>query len=147
MLYGQIHKLGPQGKLEWSYTTAGWSSPTIGSDGTIYVGGSNYIYALYPDGFLKWKFDIGRTIHSSITIDTNDTLYFGATDYYYSVHPNGTFNWKFKTADGPMMATPAISTDGSIHFILYTHLWSLFHLRSLHHSNTKSRIFLATMGI
>ena len=39
------------------------------------------------------------------------------------------------------------TVDAPIDFIPHTQLSSLFHLRSLHHANAKSKIFLATMGI
>ena len=37
-----------------------YSSPAIGSDGTIYIGSKDYnLYAINPDGSLKWKYATG----------------------------------------------------------------------------------------
>ena len=50
------------GVLKWKYETGGnvYSSPAIGADGTIYVGSDdNYLYAINPDGSLRWRFETG----------------------------------------------------------------------------------------
>ena len=54
-----------------------YSSPAIGSDGTIYVG-SDYddLYAINPDGSIKWEFNAGRgRVDSSPTIGSDGTIY------------------------------------------------------------------------
>ncbi|MEN3041771.1 MAG: PQQ-binding-like beta-propeller repeat protein, partial [Fervidobacterium sp.] len=60
------------------------SSPAIGSDGTIYVGSSDYyfseysyLHAINPDGTLKWKYQTGGLISSSPAIGSDGTIYFG----------------------------------------------------------------------
>ena len=53
--------------LKWSFTTGGvimYSSPAIGSDGTIYVG-SDKLYAINPNGTFKWSYTTGEDIDSS----------------------------------------------------------------------------------
>ena len=54
------------------------SSPAIGSDGTIYIG-SNYIYALNPDGTLKWENRINEQYAdigwASPTVGVNGVVY------------------------------------------------------------------------
>ncbi len=43
-----------------------YSSASIGSDGTIYVGAKDsFLHAINSDGSPKWKFDMGKTIHRS----------------------------------------------------------------------------------
>ena len=38
-----------------------YSSPVIGTDGTIYIGSSDYyLYAVNPFGSLKWRYQTGR---------------------------------------------------------------------------------------
>ncbi len=52
-----------------------------GSDGIIYFGShDNNLYALKPDGSLKWKFKTGNWIRSSPTIVEDGTLYIGSGD-------------------------------------------------------------------
>ena len=58
--------------------------PAIGSDGTIYAGGSRGIYALRPDGTQKWYYEnvyqpIGYPIHF-VLIDDNENIWFDAAN-------------------------------------------------------------------
>jgi outer membrane protein assembly factor BamB len=58
--------------------------PAIGSDGTIYAGGSRGIYALRPDGTQKWYYEnlyqpIGYAIHF-VLIDDNENIWFDAAN-------------------------------------------------------------------
>ena len=110
---------GANGALKWSYTTGsliGASSPSIGSDGTIYIGSwDQYLYALNTNGTLKWKFLTSSTIYSSPTIASDGTIYITSTDgNFYAVHPNGTLSWQFATG-GFSNSAPAIGTDGTIY--------------------------------
>ncbi|MBU62756.1 MAG: hypothetical protein CMI26_09660, partial [Opitutae bacterium] len=57
--------------LVWSQPTGGaiYSSPTIGSDGTVYVGsGDDNLYAFYPDGGVKWTYQAGEWVDSTPAI-------------------------------------------------------------------------------
>jgi len=50
-------------RLKWKFKTRGdvESSPVIAQNGTIYVGSlDHYLYAINPNGSLKWKFRIGN---------------------------------------------------------------------------------------
>ncbi|MEF8874652.1 MAG: PQQ-binding-like beta-propeller repeat protein, partial [Candidatus Thermoplasmatota archaeon] len=58
-----------------------YSSPAIGSDGTIYVGSRDTnLYALNPDGTEKWRFDTGNYVLSSPAIGSDGTIYVGTYD-------------------------------------------------------------------
>lgn len=63
------------------------SSPAIGGDGLIYAGSeSGWLYAVQPDGKLKWKYKTGGSINSSPAIDAGGTLYIGSSDgYLYAI--------------------------------------------------------------
>jgi outer membrane protein assembly factor BamB len=55
------------------------SSPAIASDGTIYVGSEDgSLYALNPDGTLKWGYDASSAVNSSPTIGSDGTVYVGS---------------------------------------------------------------------
>ena len=60
------------------------SSPAIGADSTIYVGfyHDNSLYAINPDGTLKWSYQTGGYVDSSPAIGTDGTIYVGSNDYY-----------------------------------------------------------------
>jgi len=77
------------GSLIWSYNIQpkdgipvaqdSYTSPAVGADGTIYFAAeNNYIYALNPDGTLRWKEDTHNGLNwSSPAIMPDGTLYIG----------------------------------------------------------------------
>ena len=75
------------------------SSPAVGVDGTIYFGAlDKNLYALTPDGRLKWSFPASGEITSSPAIGSDGKIYFVSTDgWLYAVKPNGTQQWRFHT--------------------------------------------------
>lgn len=117
------------GALLWSYPTAGWveSSPTIGGDGTVYIGsGDGALYAIRRSGALLWKYQTAGPIDSSPTIGGNGRIYFGSYDHYiYCLTPAGTLRWRFGTEDmvwssplvGPGEIVYCGSQDGSVYAI------------------------------
>ncbi|MGB4714544.1 MAG: PQQ-binding-like beta-propeller repeat protein, partial [Defluviitoga tunisiensis] len=92
----------------------------IGSDGTIYVGSYDsylysYLYAINPDGSLKWKYETGSGIESSPAIGSDGTIYVGSLDnYLYAINPDGSLKWKYETDDW-IDSSPAIGSDGTIY--------------------------------
>ena len=100
----------------------GYSSPAIGADGTIYVGGYIYLYALNPaDGSQKWAFPTSGYIYGGAAISADGTIYIGSTDdNLYAVNPNGTQKWAFETAGPIYFSSPAIGADGTIYIGSYT---------------------------
>ncbi len=79
----------------WTFHLAeydGASSPAVAPDGTIYVG--NYIgdlFAITPDGKVKWKFQAGLEIKSSPAVAADGTVYFGSRDRrLYALTPGGS---------------------------------------------------------
>lgn len=112
-------------------------SPAIGQDGTIYVGNwinttsdkmpeHSYLYAVNPDGSLKWKFETGLPISCSPSIGADGTVFFGCDNFssatsargnqahFYAVDANGHLKWRIET--GSVVSSPAIDRDGSIYF-------------------------------
>ncbi len=101
--------------LKWKYKTDGkiYSSPAICSDGTIYMGSADsYLYAINPDGSLKWwYYETGGSILSSPAIGSDGTIYVGSVDsYLYAINPDGSLKWKYKT-DYYIYSSPAIGSD------------------------------------
>jgi len=75
---------GETGDKLWEFSTGNhvWSSPSIGSDGTIYVGSNdNKLYAIDPrDGTKKWEFTTGGGIWTSPVVSSKGLIYFGSRD-------------------------------------------------------------------
>jgi len=108
----------------WKYEFDGaiQTSPAIGNDGIIYVGGryerySYYLFAIYPNGTLKWRYYTDGLIKRCVPAIAEDgTIYIGAwDDCLHAVNPDGTRKWKFD-ADADIVSSPAIAEDGTIYF-------------------------------
>jgi len=127
---GRSPYTGPgQPNLQWKYPTLDGvaSSPSIGTDGTIYVGASwwyqkqldSNLYAINPDGSLKWTYKIGGGIFSSPAIDQDGTIYFGSFDrHLYALEDSVTYakeRWSYNVNHW-IMNSPLIAEDGSVYF-------------------------------
>ena len=98
------------------------ADPAIGEDGTIYVGGATvnlpwYLFAIYPNGTLKWMYYAGGLIWNMCPAIANDgTIYIGTFyDDLIAINPNGTEKWKFD-AGNSIVSDPVVGTDGTIYF-------------------------------
>ena len=119
---GVLHALYPNGTLKWQagYIDGG-TSPTIGQDGTIYCG-YHKLFAINPDGSLKWIFDpgtIGNIKEGTPCSSLDGTIYFGTYASnggdLIAVNPNGTERWRIHLATGYIMSAPAIGSDGTVY--------------------------------
>ena len=128
---GVLHAVAHDGTLAWTYPTEGIvmdvpSSPAIGEDGTIYFGGGGeyqgrggHLYALNPDGGLKWKFFAGCD-QTAPSVGGDGTIYF-ASDYCGTIHalnPDGTVKWTYSNMFVYTRSAPAIGR----HRVLYAGL-------------------------
>ena len=107
------------GNLKWNFTTgeAVASSPTVGPDGSIYVGSNDQnLYAFNPDGTLKWHYSMGGGVSSSPAVGSGGTIYVGSEDdNLYAINPDGTLKWKYTTGGPIFDSSPAIGPDGTIY--------------------------------
>lgn len=96
-----------------------YSTPAIGTDGTIYIADGG-VTALNPvDGTAIWSCHCINmalyTIYSSPAVDKNGVIYIGGMDnYLYAINPDGTQKWSYQTQQ-PIETTPAIANDGTIY--------------------------------
>ena len=114
---------GASGTLVWSFQTSdiiGASSPSIGSDGTIYVGSwDSNVYAINKNGTVQWSFPTNKYVFSTPTVAANGTIYVSSTDrYLYALNPNGSLAWKFQSG-GFGNSSPALAPDGTIYLCAY----------------------------
>ena len=81
--------------------------------GTIY-GEPSYLYALYQNGTLKWKWSAG-SVFGSPAIGNDGTIYFGSDNHYINaLYPNGTLKWRYQTGH-VVYSSPAIGQDGTVY--------------------------------
>ena len=143
--YGYFYALrdhGTSAALSWRYPATSTviesidTSPALGADGTIYFGAGDlntaYLYALKPDGTLKWEFTTlqGGIDSGSPVIGHDGTIYIGTQESgstdgrLYAITDNGTSaakKWDYQIRpEGPNIYgiedTPAIDTNGTIYF-------------------------------
>lgn len=91
---------------------------SFAADGTAYIGGQDdFLYAINPNGTLKWKFQIATSFRGTPAVGSDGTVYASSTDAFYAVNPDGTLRWTFETAPNARhLNTPALASDGSIYF-------------------------------
>ncbi|MGI8916841.1 MAG: PQQ-binding-like beta-propeller repeat protein [Chloroflexota bacterium] len=97
------------------------ASPTIGPDGSIYVGADNSnMYAVTPDGQMKWLYEAERElagIASTAALSADgSTLYFGANKggIYALGAADGKRRWQFNVY-GSIDPSPTIDKNGTLY--------------------------------
>ncbi|MCX6956583.1 MAG: S8 family serine peptidase [Verrucomicrobia bacterium] len=106
----------------WQFSGEGYStgSVAVATDGTLYFGGGTpdvYLYAVKPDGTLKWRFDTGNSIDNCTpAVAADGTIYFGTTGgTVFAVAPDGKQRWRRALAAGNVGVSPAIGIDGAVY--------------------------------
>lgn len=90
------------------------AGPTIGPNGVIYTGG-DAVYAINPDGTLRWRFATGAHVSSAPALLPDGTAIAGSLDnIIYAIAPDGTKRWDFR-AGNDVESAPAIGDDGTIY--------------------------------
>lgn len=85
----------------------------------IYIGTGTdkQIYAIYPNGTLKWNFSANENIYTVPAVASDGTVYFvSSSGNLFAVNPDGTLKWKFVSGESNYhMSSPAIVSDGMIY--------------------------------
>ena len=117
---GKLIAISTAGKNKWSLPISGvfMSSPAIGEDGVIFIGSSSgYLYAINPNGTIKWKLDIGNNCgigcRSTVSIGSDDTIYFSLGDSVYAINNEGNLLWKAVLDSN--IETPVFVGDGILY--------------------------------
>ncbi len=83
-------------------------SPSVGPDGTIYVGADG-VYAVDPGGTLLWNYEPCCTVLFTPLLGADGTVYIGPA----AVDAQGRRLWD-SGIGGHLMGSPAIGIDGGI---------------------------------
>lgn len=129
---GTLYALNRDGQLKWKYGaggSAGYSSPAIAADGTIYLAVAESIFgipalvALDPDGSVLWSRKIYVYPLCSPAMSLDGTIYIGGDDRsgdgssMYAISTSGEVLWQYPCfAD---LTTAAVGSDGTVYFGIY----------------------------
>ena len=113
------------------------SNPSIAHDGTLYVGSYKKFYAVYPNGTIRWSFDIGSTTEISWScpaISADGTIYIGtqigsvAGGDIIAINPDGTEKWRKRICYEWIRSSPCIAEDGTVYIgSVYDMGWGYLH--------------------
>ena len=107
------------GKLRWKLPigAATRSSPSIGSDGTIYFGtDAGMLFAVASTGEMIWTYQTGGPIVSTPALSSKDMLFFGSEDkYIYALQAStGSMIWRYRVGD-IVMSSPVLDNENTVY--------------------------------
>ncbi len=133
--WSYYHILNKDGTLYWQNDRGGtywyynrlYSSPIMGTDGTIYVVGDSgaaaakdvKLYA-FDDTLLLWtsflkQAQSGTTYPSIPAVGPDGTIYIALDDSIYAINPDGTRKWSMDRGKGDLAVS--VGSNGSIYFV------------------------------
>lgn len=118
--------LDQNGGIKWIYEINGYgygSHPVVASDGTIYLTTGYILYAINPNGTLKWQYteiEDQSILQSAPSVSKEGMIYVGGYFYdgngiLYAINPDGTLKWSFTTPNRVNLEA-VIGADGTIYF-------------------------------
>jgi outer membrane protein assembly factor BamB len=110
------------------------TTPIPASDANPFLPVNGHVYAINPDGTIKWDFYAMGNVDSSAAIGADGTIYIGSdyatwgfsnavevfpigsltTGFLYAINPDGTLIW-VTDLYGDVKSSPAIGSDGTIY--------------------------------
>ncbi len=116
---GSLIAVDPGGSIQWILDDldAINSSPALGPDGTIHVAGGRHVYAVDPQGEIRWSYEtpVRNFFISSPAVASDGTIYVGGDDHsLHAIDRHGSPRWTFKT-ENLIRAPPSIGADGTIY--------------------------------
>lgn len=114
--------LQANGSIKWQFEVDGDYMdfrPTIGPDGTIYFQDDNgHLYALKPDGSVKWIFQGGYPA-GPVAVGADNTAYIATGNLIQAVSAAGTLLWQYTDPDSQVViGGPAVGPEGKIYAVM-----------------------------
>jgi outer membrane protein assembly factor BamB len=108
------------GTVNWTFSVpspAVGVSPTIGIDGTVFIGSESGRFYAITNGVEKWHFDLAGPIRTEAAIGLDGAIYVGSATpaaRLYALNVNGTKRWSFDAQTS--VSAAAIDSVGDIYF-------------------------------
>jgi len=123
---GRSLNAGPQqGEAKWSFDAGSRvRDPSIGNDGTIYIGDADGLHAVDSSGTEKWSYSGAVSgggnrdnVNNAPAIAEGGPLYFGSdADYAHAVGLDGQRQWVEQVCSAcNIAASPAVTSDGTMY--------------------------------
>ncbi len=108
------------GQKLWEFQTGGmvWSSPALGTDGTVYVASwDGRLYALDAlTAVKKWEFDTGAEITSSPVLSADGRVHIRSFWQLYALDARtGARSWAFARGFNSNASVPAVGPEGTVY--------------------------------
>jgi hypothetical protein len=121
--YDGLYSYSSNGILNWSYTNCintSYSVPVIGCDGTVYFTDSIRMFAINPDGTLKWFTGNIGDGSDAAPIIVNNKIYCGTSDGLWEINENGNSAFKFPSYGSDNLSGNGynLSSDGNLLFYI-----------------------------
>ena len=113
----------PNGRVKWRFQADSdyiYQRPAVGPDGTIVAhDSSGIVYALTPDGGLKWIFKTRVYASGPPSIGADGTVYVASSSTVDAIDSNGNRKWSFTEPQGGqgVIAGPTVGPDGNIYVV------------------------------
>lgn len=108
-----------EGYEKWKYyvdyASLNIITPVIDGNGTIYFT-SKYdgLYAVYPNGTLKWHSDLTGFTEFQPAIGPDGAIYAGTLSRFHAFYPNGTLQWMLPMEKN-FCSRPVVSPEGIVY--------------------------------
>jgi len=118
---GFLYRVSTQGQATPITRLNGYTigSPTIGAEGTVYVGSTdNNVYAIDPQsGSVVWSHQVGGDVSSSPAVGSDGWIYVGSMEerlYAFDPEPGGPGEQWYVTMESAVEASPVIDRKGTV---------------------------------
>lgn len=113
---GVLLAVDPSGSEKWRFEAGVIGTPVIDTDGVIYFTDGKAVYAVNPDGSLKWRSSPIPNVDllTSPALASDGTLYIGGEFALIAFRPDGALKWNLRVFTPT--SSPTIAPDGTIYF-------------------------------